>query len=259
MFPASRHWRLAAGLVFAAAVFLPAARAGEITLAVANSTCEAMTRAGNLYRETVDRSVHFIYHCKSSGLLAKGLQGGALHADVFVSADRDWMDFVVEHRLVARRTVTSPWGNALVVAAPRTAALQQLDWEALASDQVTRILIGDPSNAPFGRRAKEALEASGLWDRVKHKIETRKHVQLVAESLAEAESGTVGILFKSSLTEPLRPLHRVDKRLHRPIRYYLAPLAASASNADVQAFVKFLQGPAARRIFLAEGFEVGAP
>ena len=256
MFPALRHWRLAVGLFVAAVAFLPSARAGEISLALANSTCDAMMRVADLYRATVDRSVRFSFHCKSSGLLAKGMQGGALRADVFVSADRDWMDYAVDQRLVARRAVTSPWGNALVVAAPRGDAPQPFRWEMLASDAVTRILIGDPSNAPFGRYAKEALEASGLWEQVKHKIETRKHVQLVAESLAEAGPGTVGILFRSSISEPLQPLHTVDRRLHRPIRYYLAPLAASAANAEVQAFVRFLQGPAARRIFAAAGFEV---
>ena len=63
------------------------AQAGELTLAMANSTCDAMNKVEALYRAT--RPVRFTYICKSSGLLAKGLSGGALKADVFVSADRD--------------------------------------------------------------------------------------------------------------------------------------------------------------------------
>jgi molybdate transport system substrate-binding protein len=257
MFPASRHRRSIALVAFVAAAVVPVARAGEITLALANSTCDAMHKVADLYR--ADHPVRFSYLCKSSGLLAKGLHGGALSADVFVSADRQWMDFVVERGLAAPSRVSSPWGNALVVATPKSSALQRLEWQDLASDQVTVILIGDPSNAPFGRHAKDALEASGLWDRVKHKIQTRKHVELLAASLATGEPGTVGILFKSNLTDALRPLHQVDQRLHRPIRYYVAPLNSAAGNAEVAAFLRFLHGPAATRVFRADGFEVRAP
>jgi molybdate transport system substrate-binding protein len=243
--------------VFIVASFFPQAQAGELTLALANSTCDAMEKVEALYRAT--RPVRFTHICKSSGLLAKGLSGGALKADVFVSADRDWMDFAVGNGLVASDRVASPWGNALVVASAKNSPLQRLDWQELASDKVTVILIGDPSTAPFGRHAKEALEATGLWERVRHKIQTRKHVQLVAAALATSSAGTVGILFKSNMTDQLRPLHAVDPALHKPIRYYMAPLKASAGKADVTDFLEFLRSEAARDIFRAEGFDVSAP
>jgi len=145
------------------------------------------------------------------------------------------------------------------VATPKNGTIQRLDWQDLASDKVAVILIGDPSTAPFGRHAKEALEASGLWDRVKHKIQTRKHIELLADSLATSSPDTVGILFKTHLTDQLRQLHAVDKKLHKPIRYYMAPLKVSAGNAEVTAFLKFMQGKAVRDIFQAEGFDVSAP
>jgi molybdate transport system substrate-binding protein len=254
---ACRHWLfLSLSLCMATAAVSPA-RAGNLTLALANSTCDAINQVGNLYRAS--HPVEFTYLCKSSGLLAKGLRGGALTADVFIPADREWMDFAIENGLVAPVGITSPWGNALVVAAPKSSPIRRLDWQGLASDQVATILIGDPSTAPFGRHAKEALEASGLWDRVKHKIETRKNIELLAESLATSSPGTVGILFKSSLSDQLRTLHAVDKKLHQPIRYYMAPLKAAAGNPEVTDFLKFMQSKAARDIFQAEGFDVSAP
>lgn len=243
--------------LFIATAFFSQARAGELTLALANSTCEAMSKVEVLYR--VSHPVRFTSICKSSGLLAKGLRGGALKADIFVSADREWMDFAVENDLVAADQVTASWGNSLIVATPKNSPLHRFDWQDLASDQITAILIGDPSTAPFGRHAKEALEASGLWDRVKHKIQTRKHIELLADSLAASSPGTVGILFKTHLTDQLRQLHVVDKSLHKSIRYYMAPLKASAGNAEVVAFLKFMQSKAVRNIFLAEGFDVSAP
>lgn len=254
----SRHRLLFISLsLFIASAFFPHARAGELTLALANSTCDAMNKVEALYRAS--HPVRFTLLCKSSGLLAKGLRGRVLKADIFVSADREWMDFAVENGLVAADRVTASWGNALVVATPKNSPLQHFDWQDLASDHVTVILIGDPSTAPLGRHAKEALEASGLWDRVKHKIQTRKCIERLVDSLAASSPGTVGILFKTHLTDQLRQLHVVDKNLHMPVRYYIAPLKASAGNAEVAAFLKFMQSKAVRDIFQAEGFDVSAP
>ncbi|OYY94403.1 MAG: molybdate ABC transporter substrate-binding protein [Hydrogenophilales bacterium 28-61-23] len=233
------------------------ANASELTLALANSTCDAMNKVGDMYRAR--RPVQFSYICKSSGLLAKGLQGGALSADIFVSADREWMDFAIDNGLVERKQATSPWGNSLVVAVPKDSPIQRLEWKDLASGKITTILIGDPSNAPFGRHAKESLESSGLWERVKDRIETRKNIELLADSLATANASTVGILFKSNLTAQLRPLYTVKKSLHKPIRYYMAPLKTSAGKADVADFLKFMQSDAVKQIFLAENFDVSAP
>ena len=216
-----------------------------------------MNKVGDLYR--ANHPVRFSYLCKSSGLLAKGLRGGALNADIFVSADREWMDFAVENGLVASDRVSSQWGNALVVATPKNSPMQRLEWQELASDKVTAILIGDPSTAPFGRHAKEALEATGLWDRVKHKVQTRKNIELLAESLGTSSPSTVGILFKTNLTDQLRQLHTVKKDLHSPIHYYMAPLNASAGNAEVTAFLAFMRSRAVKDIFQAEGFDVSAP
>lgn len=253
---AFRHWLFISLSLFAATSFFPIALAGELKLAVANSTCDAMNKVGDLYRAS--HSVQFTFLCKSSGLLAKGLRGGALSADIFVSADQEWMDFAIDNGLVTRNRVTSPWGNALVVAAPKNSPLQRLDMEDLASDKVTAILIGDPSTAPFGRHAKEALEASGLWERVKDKIQTRKNIELLADSLANSSPNTVGILFGTNLTDQLRQLHAVRKNLHKPIRYFMAPLKASAGNAEVTDFLKFMQSNAVKNIFQAEGFDVSA-
>jgi len=257
MIPRFRFWLSVTLSLFIATAFLQLARAGELTLALANSTCDTMNKVENVYRAS--HPVRFTQLCKSSGLLAKGLHGGALKADIFVSADREWMDFAVENGLVAPDRVISPWGNALVVAVPKNSPIHRLDWQELASDKVTVILIGDPSNAPFGRHTKEALEASGLWDRVKDKIQTRKNMELLADSLATSSPGTVGILFTTGLTDQVRQLITVKKSLHQPIRYYIAPLNTSAGNAEVTAFLRFMQGKAVKDIFQAEGFDVSAP
>lgn len=233
---------------------LQTALAVELSLAVADSTCETMKKAGELYAES--NPVKFTFICKSSGLLAKGLRGGVLNADIFVSADREWMDFAIQNGLVKPDQVVSPWGNALVVATAKGNPLRLSNWQDLASDKVATILIGDPGTAPFGRYTKQAMESSGIWEQVKHKIETRKNISLLADSLAATNTATVGILFKTHLNGHLRELYPVDKALHAPIRYYMAPLKPSTEATEVARFMKFMQGQAAKAIFQAEGFDL---
>lgn len=246
--------RRMAGLVLSVILGIQAAAAAELSLAVADSTCEAMQKTGALYEAR--HAVRINTLCKSSGLLAKGLRGGVLEADIFVSADREWMDFAIQHGLVSPEQVSSPWGNDLVVAAARNSVIRLENWRELTSGKVARILIGDPGTAPFGRYAKQALETSGLWDQVRAKIETRKNISLLADSLAGADAATVGILFKTQLNEQLRQILPVDKSWHPPIRYYVAPLRTASSRAEADRFLKFLLSPPARAVFRAEGFDV---
>ena len=236
----------------------PAAGAGALTLAVANSTCDTIQQVGARFR-THHHAVDITYICKSSGLLAKGLRGGAIAADIYISASRPWMDFMIESGLVTPEAVTNPWGNSLVVAKPLNSGLELRDWQALASDTVGTILIGDPSTAPFGRYAKQALQSTGLWEQVRPKIETRKHITLLAGSLAAADERTVGILFLSNVANDLRTVYSVQRDWHEPIRYFLAPVGDAGERAEVEAFIAFLQAPAAREIFLAAGFELTPP
>ena len=226
----------------------------ELTLAVADSACTTMKAVVARYNSI--SQTRFNYLCKSSGLLAKGINGGALSADIFISADQEWMDFAIENGLIAKNQVLSPWGNVLVVATAKNSSLQLGSWQELASDKVATILIGDPSTAPFGRYAKQALETTGIWDRVKRKIVTRKNISLLAESLASANPDTVGILFKTHLDSRTREIFEVDKRLHSPIRYYVAPLKASAMQPEAAKFIKYLQSRTAEATFEAEGFSI---
>lgn len=227
--------------------------AAELNLAVADSLCSTMREIGAQYQQRHDVKLNYV--CKSSGLLAKGLSGEALQADIFFSASKDWMDFAIEKNLVDRARVISPWGNTLVVAAARDNPLKLKTLADLKSDKVTQVLIGDPSTAPFGRHAKLALDNSGLWEAIKDKVETRKNHTLLAESLAQSNSHGVGLLFKTHL-DGLRQLLVIEDRLHEPIRYYMAPLKRVAGDPEVARFLKFLRGESATRTLRSEGFSI---
>jgi molybdate transport system substrate-binding protein len=231
--------------------------AREITIAAANSTCGVLQQVGGLFAQRTGHSIQYL--CKASGQLAKGLKGKAISADLFLSASKRWMDFMVESALVEPGQVVSPWGNELVVAAPRASPLEIEEWVELASPRVKTILIGDPGTAPFGRYAKQALQHTGIWEQVKSKITTKKHITLLADALAEADDATVGILFDSNVSSKHKRLCAVDEAWHAPIRYYAAPLTAAADNAAAIEMLRFMQGDEAQAIFRAAGFRIYAP
>lgn len=240
-----------------AGTFAPVYASGDtLNIAVANSTCRAMQQVGNLFEQRSGYQVN--YQCKASGLLAKGLKGKAISADIYVSASREWMDFMIEAGMVSSEHVISPWGNDLVVAAPKSSPLQINAWADLATPKVVTILIGDPGTAPFGRYAKQTLEHTALWEQVKSKIATKKHITLLAGTLADADDTTVGIMFSSNITTSHRILFKIDESWHAPIHYYAAPLKSVAERAIVSEFLRFMQSEEAQEIFKAEGFRIYA-
>ena len=232
--------------------------ADELTLAVANSTCNAIKRVGNLYQQQ-QGDIVLKYICKSSGRLAKGLNGNSIEADLYISANRKWMDYMINAELVSPEQVVSPWGNELVVATPLTTNISSFKLEDLASDKIESILIGDPGTAPFGRYAKQVLTSLDLWKQVRHKIQTKKHITLLAETLAEASPDTVGILFFSNVGDSLRVVQTIDPSMHAPIHYYLAPVIKPQPKAQVASLLNFIKGESAQAIFLEEGFKVASP
>jgi len=225
-----------------------------LRLAVANSTCKVIQHIGALFAHRIHVQVTYI--CKSSGRLAKGLRGQAIRADYFISANRAWMDHAVEGQLVSDKDVKSPWGNQLVVAAPRSSPLTLSSLAELATKHVDLLLLGDPGTAPFGRYAKQALRRAGIWKSIRRKVETRKHITLVAETLAGAPPSTAAILFSTIMDHRLRTVLQIPSRLHEPIRYFVGPLRASASRRTVRKFEDFLRTPIVTQILRDAGFKV---
>ena len=233
-------------------VMTSAAGAAELTVAAANSTCGVMREVGALFTAREGVAVHYL--CKSSGRLAKGLKGRAIEADLFLSANRRWMQYMEEAGMVEVERVESPWSNSLVVAADEGSPLRLDDWREVAEPKVARVMIGDPGTAPFGRYAKQAMEAAEVWRETRGKIETKKHISLLASALTEAEEGSVGFLYRTNVIDGLRVLAAVEPSWHDPIRYYLAPVGEAAARPEVAAFLELLRGDEAGERFVAAGF-----
>ncbi len=236
------------------AVSLQAAERPPFVPAAANSTCATVQAIGALFAQS--REIEIEYICKSSGRLAKGMMGGAIQPDYYLSANWAWMDRVIQRGVVHPATVISPWGNRLVVAAPEDSSHQLDSLAALRSDTVDRVMIGDPSTAPFGRYSKQALVAAGVWQEVRDKVATRKHITLLADDLAMEPATSVGLLFSTNVKPPLKTVLDIPLTLHQPIRYYGAPVNRSGYGKEAAEFGKFMLSEAALEVAAGNGFVV---
>jgi len=248
-----RYFQAVICLVFFSVPF-QSGSAETLNLAVANSTCKAIKQVGEIYAQ--ETGININYLCKSSGRLAKGLNGNTIQADIYISANKKWMDFMIEHGLIDVSHVTSPWGNKLVVAVPVSSSLHMEDWQDLAGEDVKTILLGDPGTAPFGRYAKEALKDTGLWSKVRGKVVTKKHITLLADTLAESDANTVGILFVSNVSDKLKIIYPVDESWHSPIYYFVGPVGSATEKPEAMDFISFIQGEKSMAIFSNSGFRI---
>lgn len=226
----------------------------KITVAAANSTCPALKKAGDIFMSQHGVTIEYI--CKSSGVLAKGLESGHITADYYISASQKWVDYLVAAGLVDPLTVKNLWSNSIIAAAAKNSTLELQSWDELATAKVTTIFVGDPSTTPLGRQFKNAMVARGLWQAIRPKIVAQRHISMARAALSTANVGTIGILFPTSLDSNLKPLLAMPTEWHEPIRYYGGPLAGSTNKEDTALFDTFLRGVEVNKIFRQQGYQI---
>jgi molybdate transport system substrate-binding protein len=190
----------------------------------------------------------------ASSALARQVESGA-QADIFISADEQWMDHVEASGALRAGTRFDLVGNALVLAAPRDSAPVALAPTALAKALGDgRLAMADPDAVPAGRYGREALESLGLWPAVAARITRSENVR-AALALVERGEAPLGIVYATDVqaAPALRAVAVFPKGSHAAIRYPAALLAAGR-HADAAAFLTFLGSPDGQRIFRGHGF-----
>jgi len=200
----------------------------------------------------------------ASSALARQLDNGA-PADVFASADLDWMDWAEGRRLIVGPSRRNLLGNRLVLitAAGAQASLAEvelrpgLEFVRLLGD--SRLALGDPVAVPAGRYAQAALQALGLWDVLKTRIAGAESVRAALALVARGEA-RLGIVYATDARAErrVRTLATFPADTHPPIVYPFA-LTAASTHPDAAAFLAYLSSPKARAIFEADGFQMLAP
>ena len=228
-----------------------------LTVFAAASLKESMDQAAAAYGKATGQPVRVSY--AGSSALARQIEQGA-PADVFVSADLDWMDALQEKGLVDTATRADLLGNTLVLIAPKTGATapvqlrQGTDLLPLLGND-GRIAVAMTDSVPAGKYAKAAFETLGMWRALQVRLAEAENVRAALLMVARAET-PLGVVYGSDAkAEPrVKVLGTFPADSHPPIVYPVARVARSthAQGAD---FVQWLQTPAAAKIFRAHGLE----
>lgn len=235
-------------LVFGVAfAFTSAAKASDrITIFAASSLTDVLgeiTRKFNATFPNTDVKISFA----SSGILARQIEQGA-PADIFISANQDWMIYLDDLHVVEHDLITPLLSNELVVATRNENASQP--WMELLRSE--RFAMGDPVHVPAGIYAKQALERSGVWDEVRQNAVFGENVRISLRLVSKGEVGAA-IVYNSDalLDKELIIAHRFAAAQYGGIIY---PMAVIKQNETVSSFINFLSGNKARETFLAAGF-----
>jgi molybdate transport system substrate-binding protein len=190
--------------------------------------------------------------------LARQLVAGA-PADVFISADEPSMDAAAKGNAIKSATRADFLRNHLVVVAPKTSPLAELDLTPAAFAAAlgsAKLATGEVKTVPVGRYAKESLTKLGLWETVEPKLAMTDNVRAALEFVARGEAALGIVYLTDAHAEPrVKIVATLPDASHAPIVYPLAVVAAS-HNADAERFVAFLRSDAAATLLKGQGFEV---
>ena len=233
----------------------PAAAQDSLTVFAAASMRNALNEADAAFGKATGVKVVASYAASSA--LAKQIAQGA-PADVYVSANIKWMDYLQKQKLIQPATRINLLGNALVLIAPRTSKLDQVaigqgfDIAKLAGKG--RIAVANTTGVPAGLYAKAALTALGAWQAAEPKLAQAENVRATLAYVARGET-PLGIVYATDAhVEPKVKIVGVfPESSHPPITYPVAAIAAS-KNAQAARYLRFLQTPAAKTIFEKYGF-----
>jgi molybdate transport system substrate-binding protein len=242
----------------ALAFALPAlalAQPAPVTVFAAASLKNALDDVNAAYTAKTGKPVRASYAASSA--LARQVEQGA-PADVFISADSDWMDYVAQKHLIVDASRRDLLTNHLALIAPADSrvALRIGRGMALAAALGDgRLAVAGP-DVPAGKYAKAALTALGVWDSVSGKLAPADNVRGALLFVARGET-PLGVVYDTDAkVEPkVRIVGLFPDSSHPPI-LYPAALVASSSSPDAAGYFKFLQGPEAAAVFRKYSFIV---
>ena len=246
-------------LLIAVSLASTAARAQDdagLTVFAAASLKEALDEAAAAYRKQTGVPVRVSYAASSA--LARQIEQGA-PADVFFSADLEWMDYLQQRNRLDVATRRSLLGNRLVLIAPR-ASKARVDLKRpatlLAALGDGRLAVGQTRTVPAGKYAKASLESLSLWNGVRPRLAESESVRAALMLVARGET-PLGIVYASDAkAEPgVRVVATFPEDSHPPIVYPVAALRG-ARAAQATRFVQWLASPDADALFTKRGFAV---
>jgi molybdate transport system substrate-binding protein len=243
-------------VLFSLLLVAVAAQAQDLTVFAAASLKEALDEAGQQFQRASGQKVVVSY--AASPALAKQIENGA-PADVFISADLDWMDYVDQRKLVRVGTRANLLHNRLALIAPAESKVQT---EIKSGFPLAKLLgdgklsMADPDSVPAGKYGKAALERLGVWSGVEGRVARAENVRAALNFVARGEA-PLGIVYQTdALAEKKVRIVALFPQDTHPAIIYPVAVIASSKHAAAPDFVKYLKSADARAIFEKYGFSV---
>jgi len=241
------------GILLAGLTHAAAPERAAITVFAAASLTESVGALAAAFEQRSGLRVRTSF--ASSGTLARQIEAGA-GADLFISADAAWMDFLEQHHALRAGTRHNLVANRLVLIAPATSALSLKlgpDAPVAAALHGERLALADPQNVPAGRYAQAAFTSFGIWSELEPHLLRGEDVRVALMWVARGEAPLGVVYATDARAEPrVRVVDTFPASSHPPIVYPLA-LTSAATPAAVE-FAAFLDSPEARGVFLQAGF-----
>ncbi|MEO7208721.1 MAG: molybdate ABC transporter substrate-binding protein [Steroidobacteraceae bacterium] len=249
---ALRAWLLLSACLFGLHCFAADSKK-TITVFAAASLTNTLQDLGDAF--TKDSSIPVRFSFAASSTLARQIENGS-RADLFFSADLEWMDYLQARNLIQAATRHDVLGNQLVLIAPVTSkiSLKIVPHFALAAALGNgRLATGDPDSVPVGRYAHEALSNLGVWDQVAPRL---VRTDSVRSALAFVDRGEaeLGIVYRTDamVDKNVRVLDLFPADSHMPIIYPAALI--NGAGPDAAKFLAYIRGPAGDLTFKHYGF-----
>ena len=193
------------------------------------------------------------FNFAASSILAKQIEQGA-DADIYLSANLQWLQFLMEKNKLKKDSQVNFLGNELVLVTSKNSQRHLTGLEDLLSSDILRIALADWSHVPAGIYAKTALEKAGLWEKIKSKCIPALDVRA---ALAYVERGDVdyALVYRTdaAISKKILISGSLPKEIQPNIQYSAATTHISTHPLSA-VFLAFLQSGAATRIFRESGF-----
>ncbi len=228
------------------------ANQGSVLVFAAASTTNALNEIKAQFTKETGIAVETSY--ASSSTLAQQVVRGA-EADLFISADAQWADFLAKENQIARQQ--DLLGNRLVIVVPSDSKLQIKGPHDLLAAGVKHLALGETQSVPAGIYARQALTKLGLWEQIKGKVVAAEDVR---QALTYVESGSAeaGIVYATdaAISKKVKVAAEIPEALTGPVRYPLVLLKHGEPSAAAEKFYRYLTSPAALEVFQKYGFTV---
>jgi molybdate transport system substrate-binding protein len=225
----------------------------SITVFAAASLANVLQDLGDAY--TKDSLVPIRFSFAASSALARQIENGS-RADVFFSADQEWMDYLQARKLIQTTTRHDVLGNQLVLVAPAQSKVNLKIEPHFALSKILgkgRLATGDPDSVPVGRYAHQALANLGVWDEIAPRLVRADSVRSALAFVDRGEAA-LGIVYATDalIDNGVRVVDVFPAASHAPIVYPVA--LTMAAHPDAAGFLAYIRGAAGDIAFKHYGF-----